>query len=184
MIKSINKKNGNGYLIKKRFYFLGKPIKYGYINPSWHLRLFKAGKGFCEDRNYDQHFVSNGKLKKINGLLLDLQSPSLERWIESHKKWAQAEAKEVLSNFKKTKVLKPNLRGDERERKRWMKQNIYYKFPPFIRSSLFYLYSYFFKLGFLDGFNGAKYHFLHSFWFRWKIDENIIENKSNEKKIL
>src|SRR5579862_1224408 len=33
-----------GFLIRRLSYFLGSPIRYGHINPSWHLRLFRAGQ--------------------------------------------------------------------------------------------------------------------------------------------
>jgi len=180
IIKTLKKSTVGAYLIKKRFYFLGKPISFGYINPSWHLRLFKKKNGLCEERNYDQHFVTKGKTKKITGLLLDLQSHSLKQWITSHKKWAQAEAIEVVSKTKKKNTLKPSLKGDKRMQKRWMKLNLYYKFPPFLRAFLFYLYSYVFCLGFLDGLPGLRYHFLHTFWFRTLVDINILKLKKTK----
>src|SRR6185312_5503129 len=49
--------NYDGYLIRRIPYFMGRRIRHGAINPSWHLRLYRSEKGRCEDRLYDQHFV-------------------------------------------------------------------------------------------------------------------------------
>jgi glycosyltransferase involved in cell wall biosynthesis len=174
--KEVEKDNADGLLIKKRIYFMGKPIRFGYINPSWHLVAYKAGKGFCEERLYDQHFVVNGKEKRIGGLLHDFQMDSLEIWTEMHNKWSSLEAEEILFESNKVKkVLPGKLNGDKRMQKRWVKNNIYYRCPLLIRPLLFFIYSYIFRLGFLDGKAGLIFHVLQSGWFRFLVDAKIVE---------
>ena len=175
--KRINNKEIDCYLIKKRIFFLGKPIRFGYINPSWHLRLYKTGKGFCENRLYDQHFVAKGNTKKLKGYLLDLQLKTLEKWILAHNKWSSAEAIQAILSKKNEQMLKASLKGDRRMQKRWLKNNVYYKSPLLLRAFLFFIYSYFLKLGFLDGKTGLIYHVLQAFWFRFLVDAKIIELK-------
>jgi len=176
----------DGFLIRRLSYFMGSPIRFGHINPSWHLRLFRASKGMCEDRNYDQHFIVPGKTEKLKGLLLDLQLISIETWIASHNRWSTAEAEQITSGSKsmrdaKGRVLKEDLTGDIRMKKRWMKNQIYYRFPLLFRSFVFFLYSYFLRLGFLDGKVGLIYHFLQAFWFRFLVDAKIIEKNMKNR---
>ena len=167
----------DGYLMRRLTHFWGKPIRYGHMNPSWHLRLFRAGKGKCEDRLYDQHFVCSGKTAKLKGVLLDMQSVDLERWTATHNRWSTLEAAEILSNLDPSgDVLQENLLGDLRQRKRWIKNRLWYRSPKFLRVYLFFIYSYFLKLGFLDGRVGFVYHTLQVFWFRFLIDAKIEEN--------
>jgi len=175
--KVISNQEADCYLIKKRIFFLGKPIRFGYINPSWHLRLYKTGKGFCENRLYDQHFVAKGNTKKLKGYLLDLQLKTLEKWILAHNKWSSAEAIQAILSKKNEQMLKASLKGDRRMQKRWLKNNVYYKSPLLLRAFLFFIYSYFLKLGFLDGKTGLIYHVLQAFWFRFLVDAKIIELK-------
>ena len=174
----------DGYLIRRLSYFLKHPIKFGHINPSWHLRLFKASKGFCEERLYDQHFVVRGKTKHLQGLLLDLQLTTIENWTASHNRWSSAEALEVFLQAQTEKIqdqtLPASLQGDLRMQKRWLKNNLYYRSPPLLRAFLFFIYSYFFRLGFLDGQAGLIYHILQAFWFRFLTDSKIIEMHLNE----
>lgn len=178
-ITANSSKEIDGYLVRRLSYFLGHPIRFGHINPSWHLRLFKASKGFCEDRLYDQHFVVLGQTKKLQGLLLDLQLTTIENWTASHNRWSSAEAVEVLLKFQTNKnqdrTLPASLQGDLRMQKRWLKNNLYYRSPLLLRAFIFFIYSYFLRLGFLDGQAGLIYHVLQAFWFRFLTDSKIIE---------
>lgn len=175
-----------GYLVQRLSYFLNQPIRFGHINPSWHLRLFKAGHGQCEDRLYDQHFIVEGKTQKLKGLLYDLQLTTVERWIQSHNRWSTAEATEILlekqlSHQPTGKTLEASLSGDLRMKKRWLKNKIYYKSPLFLRAFLFFCYSYFLRLGFLDGQAGLVYHVLQAFWFRFLVDAKLLEQAVQEE---
>lgn len=180
-----NSQEVDGYLVRRLSYFLGHPIKYGHINPSWHLRLFKASKGFCEDRLYDQHFVVPGKTKKLKGFLLDLQLTTIENWTASHNRWSSAEALEVFlkseAEKNQAKTLPASLQGDLRMQKRWLKNNLYYRSPLLLRVFIFFIYSYFLRLGFLDGKTGLIYHVLQAFWFRFLTDSKIIEMQLSKK---
>lgn len=178
----------DGYLMRRLSYFLGRPIRYGSINPSWHLRLFRAGKGFCEDRLYDQHFVVQGETLKLKGLLQDLQLTTLEKWTAAHNRWSTAEAKEVLrrmedANAPDDRRLQGSLQGDLRMKKRWLKNNIWYRLPLFSRAFVFFFYSYFLRLGFLDGRAGLVYHVLQAFWFRFLVDAKIWEIRRSTQDV-
>jgi glycosyltransferase involved in cell wall biosynthesis len=172
----------DGCLIQRQSFFLGKPIRFGHTNPSWHLRLFQASKGKCEDRLYDQHFIVPGKTQKIEGLLLDLQLTTIEQWTSSHNRWSTSEAREIIDSFNQSleiekDVLPASLYGDLRMQKRWLKNNLYYQSPILLRAFIFFFYSYFIKLGFLDGKTGLIYHILQAFWFRFLTDAKIIEQE-------
>lgn len=176
----------DGYLMRRLSYFLGRPIRYGSINPSWHLRLYRADKGQCEDRLYDQHFIVAGKTKRLNGLLLDLQITTLEKWTAAHNRWSSAEAQEVLRqlqalNREEGQQLRASLRGDLRMKKRWLKNNLWYRTPLFGRCFVFFFYSYFIRFGFLDGKAGLVYHVLQSFWFRFLVDAKIMEQLQSDQ---
>ena len=58
-----------------------------------------------------------------------------------------------------------------------MKLRVYYKLPIIIRSLLLFLYSYFFRLGFLNGWQGFVFHFFQGFWYRLLVDLKILEFK-------
>ncbi|MDS3859235.1 glycosyltransferase family 2 protein [Thermosynechococcaceae cyanobacterium BACA0444] len=170
--------NVDGYLFRRLPHFLGQPIKYGHLHPNWHLRLFRSGKGKCEDRLYDQHFIVNGSTKQLSGWLLDLQITSIDRWTATHNRWSSLEAQEIFNRTKrqpKDSTLQAKLWGDSRMQKRWLKNNVWYRLPLLLRPFIFFVYSYFIKLGFLDGRIGLIHSVLQAFWFRFLVDVKILE---------
>lgn len=180
---SIANPSADGYLMRRLTHFWGKPIRFGHMNPSWHLRLFKAGTGKCEDRLYDQHFVCSGSVAKLKGVLLDMQSVDLERWTATHNRWSTMEALEAAAiRVNAEGTLKEDLFGDRRERKRWIKNRLWYKAPLFFRTYLFFFYSYILKLGFLDGRVGLVYHTLQAFWFRFLVDAKVEEQLRTKRR--
>lgn len=71
--------------------------------------------------------------------------------------------------------VKPLLAGSPIERKRWLRQDIYYQAPLFLRSFLYFLCRFIFRLGFLDGKEGGMFHFLQVFWSRLIVDIRLEE---------
>lgn len=167
-----------GYLLRKRTYFMGRWIKHGGQYPSYHLRLFLHGHGRCEDRLYDQHFLVDGNVGRLENDYLDVLSSDLSRWTERHNRWATLEAREVLaerSAAESTAVVQPRILGSPIERKRFLRVRIYQAVPLFARAFLFWIYGYVFRLGFLDGVPGLIFHTLQRFWFRFLVDAKIYE---------
>lgn len=163
------------YLIKRRDYFMGKMLRFSGVNP-WHLRLFRSGVAQCENRLYDQHFVSLHPAAKLPGLMHDKNAASLSDWTLSHNRWSDSEALESskLANKNDTDILQARLLGDARERTRFIK-GLYYKLPVGLRAFSYFLYRYLFRLGFLDGVPGFYFAFFQAFWFRMLVDAKIYE---------
>ncbi|RME56375.1 glycosyltransferase family 2 protein, partial [Candidatus Parcubacteria bacterium] len=59
--------------------------------------------------------------------------------------------------------------------KRILKDEVYSRLPLGLRASLYFLYRYLFRLGFLDGTKGFIWHFLQGFWYRLLVDAKIME---------
>jgi len=66
------------------------------------------------------------------------------------------------------------LAGSPYQRKRRLKQ-IYSKTLLFIRPLLLFLYNYFLKGGFRDGYPGLIRQFFMVFWYRFMVDSKIYE---------
>lgn len=171
----------DGFLVRRRTVFMGRVILHGGHYPVYHLRLFRRGRARCEARLYDQHFITPGRVERLNGDLIDTITPSLDRWIERHNRWADLEARQYFSNGQGGEVT-PRLAGTPIERRRWLKKHLYGRFPLFVRPALYFAYRYFLRLGFLDGREGLIFHFLQGFWFRFLIDARIYELRKSRKR--
>ena len=168
--------HASGYIFKRRTYFLGRPLRFGGAS-NYHLRLFKSGTARCEDRLYDQHFVSELPAVLLRGLLHDMNVGSLTEWTARHNRWSDLESVE-LARLHPTgeQQLAARLSGDPRERRRLYKRH-YYGTPLFIRALLLFVYRYIVLGGFLDGRAGFLYAFFQVLWFRMLVDAKLYEQR-------
>ncbi len=171
----------NGFLVSRKTIFLGKWIKYGGHYPTYHAIIFRKNKGFCEPKNYDQHFVIEGKTMALQSDMIDIITDSLDTFIARHNHWAKLEAQEIINeNLDSKNLIKPNKNGNPIEQRRYMKMK-YYTYPIFLRSFIYFIYRYFFKMGFRDGKIGLIFHGLQCLWFRFLVDAKIYELKIHAK---
>jgi glycosyltransferase involved in cell wall biosynthesis len=167
----------DGYVLRKRTIFMGRWIRHGGQYPAWHLRLFRTGHGRCEDRLYDQHFVVGGSIGSLENDYVDIITSDLGTFITRHNRWAELEAREILTGAaapRRARVA-ARLTGSAIERRRFLRTRVYQRFPLFVRPFLFWIYGYIFRLGFLDGVEGLIFHTLQRFWFRFLVDARIWE---------
>jgi glycosyltransferase involved in cell wall biosynthesis len=164
----------DGYFIPRLMYFLGRPIRHGGMYPIWHMRLFRNGKGRCEDRLYDQHFICEGNTARIEAPMFDDIRMSLSEWTVRHNRWSDAEVAEGL-NPSGSGVIAGRFLGNPIEQKRALRSG-YDRAPLFLRALGLFFYRYVLRLGFLDGRPGFIFFVLQTFWFRFLVDAKIYEN--------
>jgi len=66
--------------------------------------------------------------------------------------------------------------SQEAQSKRKLKER-YVRQPLFFRAFLYFIYRYFFKLGFTEGVEGFLWNFLQGWWYRTLVDAKIYEIK-------
>jgi len=179
-----------GLHISRKIVFQGRELLHGAWYPKWNLRIFRTGKGVCENRWMDEHIVlSEGRSEHLQLDFVDENLNDLNWWIAKHNNYATREAIDYfLKQGEQTESdVKPHLFGNEAERKRWLKKR-YHSFPLFIRPFFNFAYRYFLLLGFLDGKAGFIWHVLQGFWYRFLVDAKIFELRrqfnSDQEKII
>jgi len=170
-----------GYFLARFVRFLGRTLRHGGMNPTWHLRLFRTGVGLCEDRKYDQHFLlRSGTSDKLPGEMVDDIRMPLTEWTARHNRWADGEVAELNLSESEGR-LRPDVFGNPAQRKRFMRQK-YNRLPLFIRPFALFIYRFVFRFGFLDGTEGFIFWVLQTFWFRFLVDAKIWEHR--QRKLL
>ncbi|MEP4558930.1 glycosyltransferase family 2 protein [Cobetia amphilecti] len=173
-----------GLEVSRRIIFMGRPIKWGGLFPVSTLRLFRYGYGESEDRWMDEHIIVDGEVSHLDGELLDDNLKPLSWWISKHNNYASREAVEILNedfNFLPDKVVSSKVSG-KAGFKRFLKLRVYNKLPIGLRSFLYFIYRFVFRLGFLDGKEGIIFHFLQGFWYRFLVDSKVYEMRKKYKK--
>lgn len=179
--------NVSGVYIKRRVHFMDSWIKHGGYYPTWLLRIWRFDKGRIEERWMDEHIkLSSGKTVQFENDLIDDNKNNLTWWTQKHNNYTIREAVDILNtiyNFKKYDEIEADLFGTQEQRKRWLKIR-YASIPIFLRPLLYFIWRYFFQLGFLDGKSGLIWHFLQGGWYRFLIDAKIYEIywKAGKKK--
>ena len=169
----------DGFLINRRALFLGRWIRHGGVYPTYHHRLYRVNRGFCEDREYDQHFAVKGNVVKLKGDILNDVTPDLSTWTRSHERWASMEAREYLKGYRPDiqhgRQVQAKFLGTPIERRRWLRLQLYGRVPLFVRGFIYFFVRYLLQLGFLDGVQGLIFHVLQGFWYRFYVDAKIWE---------
>jgi glycosyltransferase involved in cell wall biosynthesis len=168
----------NGFYIRRRQIFRGKPIRFGGYGRKRMLKLFRRGAGELDPDEQDTRVYVRGPVGELRAPLEEWnrKEDAILFYLQKHLRYAEAFAREELQRrragfrFKTT----PRLFGTPDERVLWLKRR-YYSLPLFVRPALYFTYRYFVLLGILDGANGFLFHFLQAFWFRLVVDVRLAE---------
>lgn len=163
-----------GYSFKRRMTFGRKIMRHGGVFPVEVVRLFRHGKGVCEERWMDEHIVVDGPVGSLEGELIDDSLKSLTWWIQKHNIYSNREAVEVLKLKYGSKSSEKSIAGSA-GLKRFIKDHVYSKLPVVPKVLAYFLYRYLFRLGFLDGKEGFAFHFLQGFWYRYLVEVKVQE---------
>ncbi len=169
----------NGVILRRRVYFMGRWLRHGGKYPELLLRIFRVGHGMSEMKLMDEHLiVADGEVVTFKNDFSDNNNKSLEWWINKHNWYSN---KEVLDQQMQSNATNGEESVEETSTsmqakiKRFLKNHGYYSLPKFVRAHFYYIYRYYFRLGFLDGTEGKIYTFLQAYWYRYLVDAKLFE---------
>lgn len=170
----------NGIIFNRRHIFMDRWMKRG-IYPVKMLRVFRYGKGMCEQRLMDEHIqLTEGRSVEFEHDFCDHNLNDLTWFCHKHVNYAIREAVDLLD-------IELGLTGaaetDEHKnishqaQAKRMKKHKYARQPLFWRSFAYFCYRYFLKGACLDGKVGFIWTFLQGWWYRTLVDAKIFEVK-------
>ena len=168
-----------GINLKRKHIFMDRWIRHGDRYPLIMLRVWRTGTAQIEDRWMDEHlYVTRGSTVTLEGGFADHNLNSLAWFIDKHNKYATREAVEVIARRHNLKTGDEVVAANSSAQvgaKRVLKHSVYEKMPFPIAATLYFLYRYVIRLGFLDGREGAIYHFLQGYWYRFLVGARVLE---------
>lgn len=169
-----------GLSIKYRHFFWGRWIRHGTRYPLSLVRIWRAGYGFSNSNWMDEKLLlTQGKIYHLKNDFIHEDLNDLSFFIKKHNGYATREAIDLLKRKYKLSPQDSLRNGQAISEKHFnlkIKETIYSKpFLLWVRSFLYFIYRYFFRLGFLDGKPGLVYHLLQGFWFRFLADMKSLE---------
>lgn len=158
----IRQNNNSGYWLYYNNYFMGREQKFGLKMRK--LALFKKDRGRFEkifedkwsnlDMEIHEHPVINGKIGKIKSTILHKDYKGLEHYIARHNSYSTWEAKRYIS-----------LINDKTKQFTFRQKLKYSLINTGLLPNLYFLGTYVFKLGFLDGLTGLYFARFKSNYF-------------------
>lgn len=170
----------NGVIFNRRHIFMGKWMKRG-IYPVKLLRVFRHGKGMCEQRLMDEHIqLTEGCSVEFENDFCDHNLNDLTWFCHKHVNYATREAVDLLDielDLTGAASTDGNKNISRQAQAKRMKKHKYAKQPLFWRSFAYFCYRYFLKGACLDGKAGFIWTFLQGWWYRTLVDAKIYEVK-------
>lgn len=170
----------NGVIFNRRHIFMGKWMKRG-IYPVKLLRVFRHGKGMCEQRLMDEHIqLTEGCSVEFENDFCDHNLNDLTWFCHKHVNYATREAVDLLDielDLTGAASTDGNKNISRQAQAKRMKKHKYAKQPLFWRSFAYFCYRYFLKGACLDGKAGFIWTFLQGWWYRTLVDAKIFEVK-------
>jgi glycosyltransferase involved in cell wall biosynthesis len=159
----------DGFYLNMKYFFLGRRIRHCGYAEAWNLRLFKHRLGRYErmpvdpgtktgDNEAHEHVELRGRVVRLAHELDHHAYPSIAIWVEKHNRYAVWEAS-MYGRFLREPI--PSTIGPGKRFKRLLKK-VYLRLP--MRPVVRFLYSYVFRLGFLDGRPGLVFCSLLAFY--------------------
>lgn len=169
-----------GYYLCRRAIFMGRWIKHGGYYPTYLLRLFRPETASI-DEAINEHVTVAGPIAKLKNDFVDHSLKNIEFWVDKHNKYTNFEAEDLwVAKTEKQKSTGLRLTVQV-ERKKWIRENIWNHLPLLVKPILYFIYRYFFRLGFLDGKEGFIYHSLQGGWRYFMVDVKYMEMKTKNE---
>ena len=168
----------DGVFCDRRMIFQERLMRFGGFSHIRVLRLFRYGRGRCENRWMDEHIKVAGPTTNFRGALIDNNLNSLTWWSDKHNRYASREAVDLLNlkyGFLPVDSVASLANGSQASFKRWIKERLYARLPAGFRAFTYFFYRYVLRLGFLDGRPGTAFHLLQGFWYRYLADAKVAE---------
>lgn len=170
----------NGIIFNRRHIFMGQWMKRG-IYPVKLLRVFRKGKGKCEQRLMDEHIqLFDGHSVEFEHDFCDHNLNNLSWFCHKHVNYAIREAVDLLDielDLTGAAETDENKNISQQAQSKRMKKHKYAKQPLFWRSFAYFVYRYFVKGACLDGKVGFIWTFLQGWWYRTLVDAKVYEIK-------
>jgi hypothetical protein len=165
------------YRMRRKDHFLGKWLRRSSGYPSWFGRLVRLGRIRVE-REVNEEYIADGRVEHLESHLHHFPfNRGIAYWFERHNRYSTMEAAAKLGMHGQRIVLRALFNGDPIDRRRTLKQLLYY--VPF-RPQIVFFYLYIVRLGILDGRAGLHFSRMRA-TYEMLIDLKVAESRRRQQ---
>ena len=136
------------FRLRRRFYMWGRWLRYSSLYPSWVVRLIHRDRVRYVDRGHAETQQVQGETQTLYGDLIDENLKGIDEWFDRQNRYAGKEARFELDQERNGLRLGELFARDPLVRRAAIKR-LAWRLPA--RGHVYFLYSYFLRLGLLDG---------------------------------
>ncbi len=176
----------SGFYVRRQQVFRGKALRFGGYGSKYMLKLFRCAAGELDPEETDTRVYVTGEVGRLRSPIIEenRKEDAILFYLQKHLRYADVFAREELQRREEGFKWKqqPRLFGTPDQRVLWLKQR-FFGLPLYIRPFIYFVYRYVILLGFLDGKQGAIFHFMQAFWFRlvWDIRFEELKKKGSHE---
>jgi glycosyltransferase involved in cell wall biosynthesis len=164
------------YRMRRKDHILGKWLRRSSGYPTWFGRLVRIGRIRVE-REVNEEYIADGRVEHLKAHLHHFPfNRGIAYWFERHNRYSTMEAVAKLRLHRERIVLRALFNGDPIDRRRTLKQLLYY--VPF-RPQIVFFYLYIVRLGILDGRAGFHFSRMRA-TYEMLIDLKVVESRRRQ----
>jgi glycosyltransferase involved in cell wall biosynthesis len=161
-------------------YFMNRLLSHAPEPP--HLRIVRRGQASWIAQGAREYCRLQGKTMVVHEALIHWDRRGLHYWIEKQNRNASREARQILNGQHLNAASQPGV-SLERPLRTWMRTRLYPRLPGWLKPFLHFTYRYFVKRGFLDGYPGFVFSFLHAFWLPLLVEAKVYESRRGKESM-
>ncbi len=165
------------YQLRRRFYMWGKWLKYSNLYPTWVVRFIRLGRVRYINRGHAETQEVLGEIGNLDNDLIDENLKGIDEWFDRQNRYASKEAEFELDQEKDGLRLSEIFSSDYLVKRAALKR-LSGRMPA--RGLVYFSYSYFLRLGFLDGKAGFVFCLMKA-WYQSQIAIKKYDNRINGK---
>ncbi len=142
------------FRVRRRFHMWGRWLRYSSLYPSWVVRLVRNGRVRYVNRGHAETQEVDGEVRDLKSDLIDENLKGIDEWFARQNRYSRKEAEFEMASDTGLFKWGDLFRGDPLLRRTALK-HLAMQVPA--RPLLYFLYSYVWRRGFLDGKDGLVF---------------------------
>ncbi len=151
------------YRIRRRFYLWGKWLKHSSLYPTWVIRLIRDEKVRYVNRGHAETQIVDGEIGVLANDIIDESHKGIDAWFERQNQYSRKEAEYEIDQQRQPFRAMEIFSRDPVVQRSAMKR-LSWAIPG--RAFWYFVYSYIWRRGFLDGKEGLMFCLMRSMYQR------------------
>ena len=153
-IAEVDQGGVGAYRLRRRFYMWGRWLKHSSLYPTWVVRFIHRDRVRYINRGHAETQTIEGELRDLENDLIDENLKGIDEWFERQNRYSRREAEYELATATSRDEISALFTADPL-RRRAATKNLGRRVP--FRGTIYFLYAYVFRFGFLDGLDGLMF---------------------------